>query len=136
MGGLLKLIAQTVWPARANSAGAPREAYLKFLVIVMIALTAGPDAFAVMELTTLLELLGAALFLLTVGVGLQALGLSSALHTLRKFLLPTEYVALIRSEKPSAVFHGVSLVCRKLLIFCAVGLVAYAWISDLARLAS
>lgn len=135
MGGLLRLIAQTVWPARANSAGAPREAYLKFLVIVMIALTAGPDAFAVMELTTLLELLGAALFLLTVGVGLQALGLS-ALHTLRKFLLPTEYVALIRSEKPSAVFHGVSLVCRKLVIFCAVGLVAYAWISDLARLAS
>ena len=58
MGSLLKLIAQTVWPARVNAAAAPREAYLK--VILMIALTAGPDAFAVMELTTLLELLGAA----------------------------------------------------------------------------
>jgi hypothetical protein len=102
----------------------------------MIALTAGPDAFAVMELTTLLELLGAALFLLTVRVGLQALGLS-AIHTLRELLLPTEYVALIRMrEKPSAVFHGVSLVCRKLVIFYAVGLVAYAWTSDLARLAA
>lgn len=135
MGTLLRLIAETVWPVRSNGRVVPRNnAYLKLLVILMIAIVAGPDFFAAMELTTLLELIGATMFLLSVAVGFWALGLS-ALGTLRKLVLPLEYVSLIRMrEKPSAVFHGVSLVCRNGLFVYCMGLVAYAWISALVQL--
>jgi hypothetical protein len=51
--------------------------------------------------------------------------------------VPVEYVALIRMrEKPYAVLHGVSLVCRNVVVFYAMGIVAYAWINGLAWLVS
>jgi hypothetical protein len=99
----------------------------------MIGLLVGPDIFAVTELTTLLELIGATMFLLTFAVGFWALGLST-FERLRGFLLPVEHVALIRMRgKPCARIHGACLISRTGLFLCCYGFLAYAWISELVR---
>ncbi len=100
----------------------------------MIGLLAGPDIFAAMELTTILELLGATLFLLSFAIGFRLFGLA-AFERLRSFLLPAEHVALIKMRgEPSARIHGAYLICRTGLFLYCLCLVAYAWISALVQL--
>jgi hypothetical protein len=100
----------------------------------MIGLLAGPDIFAATELTTILELFGAAMFLLSFAVGFRMLGLA-AFESLRSFLLPVEYVTLIKMRgKPSARIHGASLICRRGLLLYCFCLLANAWIRELVRL--
>jgi len=65
MRALLQLIT-VLRRGRTSSRHVSADDYLKVVVILMIALIAGPDIVAAMELTTLVELLGAALFLLGV----------------------------------------------------------------------
>jgi hypothetical protein len=72
MRAVLQLI-KTLWPGRAVRYVSTDD-YLKPLVILMIALVAGPDIVAAVELTTLLELLGAAMFLLSFAVGFKLFG--------------------------------------------------------------
>jgi hypothetical protein len=126
-------------PARSSAPNSrtSAEAYLKPLVILLIGLLAGPDIFVAVELTTILELLGATLFLLTFAVGFRMLGLA-ALEWLRKFLLPVEYVALIKmSGKPSARIYGAFLIfrinCRRGLLLYCLCFVAYAGICEVVR---
>ncbi len=101
----------------------------------MIGLLAGPDIFVAVELTTILEFLGATLFLLSFAVGFRMLGFS-ALEWLGRALLPTEYVALIKMrEKPSARIYGALLIGRSILkkgvpLYCFC-LLAYAGICEL-----
>jgi hypothetical protein len=119
---LIQLLAAVLRPVRSNTPGSstPAEAYLKPLAILMIGLIAGPDIFVAAELTTILELFGAALFLLTFAVGLRMLGLA-ALEWLRPLLLPDEYVALIKMRGiPFARIYGAFLVFR---INCVTGVV-------------
>jgi len=65
MRALLQLIT-VLRRGRTSSRHVSADDYLKVVVILMIALISGPDIVAAMELTTLVELLGAALFLLGV----------------------------------------------------------------------
>jgi hypothetical protein len=131
-------MAESLQPARPNapSRGTAADAYLKPLIILMIGLLAGPEILVAVELTTILEILGAALFLLSFAVGFRMLGLA-ALEWLRRFLLPVEYVALIRMRGiPAARIHGAFLIGRSFckrggLLYC-LGLVVYAGISELA----
>jgi hypothetical protein len=70
----------------------PADRFLKPLVVLLIVLWCGPEVFAVIELTTLLELLGATLFLLAFTASFKMLALS-VLDWLRRALLPSEYTA-------------------------------------------
>jgi hypothetical protein len=82
----------------------------KPLVAVLIVLLCGPEVFAAIELTTLLELLGATLFLFAFAISFKMLALSM-LSWLGTALLPSEYTALIRMrEWPSAVAVGLGLI--------------------------
>ena len=83
---------------------------LKPLVVLLIVLWCGPEVFAVIELTTLLELLGATLFLFAFATSFKLLALS-VLDWLGRALLPSEYTALIKMrEWPSAVAVGFGLI--------------------------
>jgi len=136
---LIQLIAESFRPARSNTAGGgtSTEARLKILALLMIGLLAGPDIFVAVELTTILELLGATLFLLTFAVGLRMLGIAT-LDWLRMFLLPVEYVALIRMRgQPAVRIYGAFLICRincirALFLYCLC-LVSYSGICALVR---
>jgi hypothetical protein len=101
-------------------------------VILMIALVAGPDIVAAIELTTLLELLGAAMFLLSFAIGFKLFGVA-VLDKLRQVLLPTEYLALAKLRGlPAARIHGVLLICKRNLMLCVL---AISWIVAFIQLA-
>lgn len=97
------------------------DRYLKPLVVLLIVLWCGPEVFAVIELTTLLELLGATLFLFAFGTSFRALALS-VLDWLGRALLPLESRALIKmTAGPGAALFGLRLVLFNglvLAIFC------------------
>jgi hypothetical protein len=132
---LLQLLAAMFGPDRAIAArrNPSREDYLKALVILAIALLAGPDILAAIELTTLLELFGAAMFVLSFAVGLRLLGFA-VLEKSQSFLLPVEYVALTRTRGClSARLHGVLLLCRHNLRPCCLVLVVTVVLIQLVR---
>jgi hypothetical protein len=118
------LIAESFqWPGRSLVDGRTRsDALLKPLVIVVIVLLVGPDLFALVELTTLLDLLGATLFVVAFAVGFELLG-AGALRWLRRLLLPPEYLMLVEMRgRPVAVLCGVSFVAGHVFILAMVGL--------------
>jgi hypothetical protein len=135
---LLQLIAESFWPVRS---GAPtnrtsQDAYLKPLVILVIALLAGPELFAAAELTTILELVGATMFLLAFAIGFELLALA-ALEWLRRLLLPVDCVILIKVHgKPSAAIHGAFLAYRNGLSLLFLCFMPYAWVCELIRFVS
>jgi hypothetical protein len=84
--------------------------FLKPLVVLLIVLWCGPEVFAVIELTTLLELLGATLFLFAFTTSFRLLALS-VLNWLGRALLPLECRALIKMRAgPGAVLVGLRLI--------------------------
>jgi hypothetical protein len=123
----LLLLAQSLWPIHANARAGrvSAEVYLKPLVVVAIVLLVGPDLFAFVELTTLLELYGATLFLLVFFVGVEHVGIT-ALKLLRGFIVPDECATLLRARAPSAVGLGVALLARNSLVLCLLGFMPYA----------
>ncbi|HEY4211791.1 MAG TPA: hypothetical protein VGM84_09950 [Steroidobacteraceae bacterium] len=136
MRTLLTFIVQWLWPARpaAPRGGPSADRYLKVLIVLLIALACGPDLYVAMEFTTLLEVLGATLFLLSFAVGFQVLGLA-AWDCLRRLLLPVEHVALVQIRgKPLARMHGASLICRNGLYLYCLGFLAYVWVRELVGL--
>jgi hypothetical protein len=74
---------------------------LQAVLAFAIAVAWGPEIFAAMEMTALLEMLGASLFLTAYAAGakLKAIELGRALHDI---VLPTAHVALIRSNAPAS----------------------------------
>jgi len=66
-----------------------KDALLRPLLILVIVVVAGPDIFALTELSTLLELLGATLFILAYLSGFKLLGVS-LLNGLRRLFVPPE----------------------------------------------
>jgi len=63
------------------------EANLRLLALLMIGLLAGPEIGIAMEMTVLLELLGAALFFMAFSVGARMLAVDLAL-AIRNFVFP------------------------------------------------
>ena len=72
-----------------------RIALLEVLLAVVIAVAAGPEIFAAMEMTALMELLGGTLFLTAMGTGarLVALNIWNALYRLT---FPVPLAAIVR----------------------------------------
>lgn len=105
----------------------PLDRLLKPLVVVLIVVVCGPEVFALIELTTLLELLGATLFLFAFATSFKMLAYSM-LRWLGRALLPPEYAALIRTRAwPSAVVHFL----RNGVMWLMVCVVPFMMLSDL-----
>jgi hypothetical protein len=105
--------------------------WFKPLVVLLIVLWCGPEVFAAIELTTLLELLGATLFLLAFTTSFKLLALSM-LSWLGRALLPSEYTALISMrEWPSAVAVGFGLIVLNGVVWFILCFTPYMILSKL-----
>jgi len=93
--GLLELL----WPSRSDSAASRKRriALLQVCIAMAIFAAAGPEIFAAMEMTALLELLGALLFLTAFAAGAKLVALS-VWRAICNILLPAPQVALVQSD--------------------------------------
>jgi hypothetical protein len=109
----------------ANGSRLDADAVLKPLVLIAIIVLAGPDFFAVVELTTLLDLLGATMFILAYGAGAKLLG-EPVLRTLKSVFIPAEYAILINMRgQPVAMAFGLLFIVAHAALFATLGLVSY-----------
>jgi hypothetical protein len=92
------------WPSRYNPVASHerRIALLQAVIAIAIALAAGPEILAAIEMTALLELLGAVLFLVAMSAGarLVALRVRSAIHD-SLFLVPPGFVLRCATSIPA-----------------------------------
>jgi hypothetical protein len=109
------------------------DRYLKPLVVVLIVLWCGPEVFAVIELTALLELLGATLFLFAFSTSFKALALS-ILDGVGRVLVPLEWRPLIKASAGfGAVLVGLRAVLPNALVLFILCFIPFAILSDLLR---
>jgi len=103
-----------LWPSRSGPSASQerRIALLQAGIALAIALASGPEIFAAIELTTLLELLGASLFLTAFAAGAKLTAMS-LWRAACNILLPAGQIAVIRSD--AAVTAK-----AQALIYCAV----------------
>ena len=109
-----------LWPARAipHPRRVSRDVYLRPLVLLMIVLLVGPELFALVELTTLLDLLGATMFLFAFAVAYKMLGIA-LMKRLIRVLVPSECAMLMKTRTLSAIGLGLALVAvNGLFLFC------------------
>ena len=76
-----------------------RNAWLKILALILIGVAAGPEIGFAMEMTTLLEILGVAIFFLSFRVGAKMLLMDIA-AAIRNFVYPPVVSAM---NRPSAI---------------------------------
>jgi hypothetical protein len=90
---------ELLWPSRvAPTANQDRRiALLQAGIAIAIALAAGPEIIATMEMTALLELLGATLFLTAFAAGAKLLALSMW-SAFCRIALPAPQLAIVRSD--------------------------------------
>jgi hypothetical protein len=90
---------ELIWPSRYDPIASHerRIALLQAVIAMAIALAAGPEIFAAMEMTALMELLGAILFLTAMAAGakLVALNIWNAVYNIAR---PAPQVAVVRSD--------------------------------------
>ena len=88
---------ELLWPSRYDPIASHqhRIALLEVLLAVAIAVAAGPEIFAAMEMTALMELLGGLFFLMAMGAGarLVALNIWNAIYRLA---FPVPLAAIVR----------------------------------------
>lgn len=95
MRDFLKSLRQSIASAWRNAlTPAHRESLLKFAILATIAICAGPEIFAALELQILLELLGASLFTVAFIAGAK-LALLRSVEILRNIALPAAPMALV-----------------------------------------
>jgi len=121
MRALSRLLTELLPSAQRSVGGRLRgDALLKPLVLVVIVVLVGPDLFALVELTTLPEVLGATLFVIAFAVGFELLGVA-ALKWFRRLLLPPEYLMLVHMRgQPLAVAFGVLFVAAHILFLATL----------------
>jgi hypothetical protein len=90
---------ELIWSSRYDPVAdhARRMAWLQAVIAVVIAVAAGPEIFVAMEMTALLELLGAILFLTAMGAGAKLVALS-VWNALCNFALRAPPLAVFRSD--------------------------------------
>jgi hypothetical protein len=138
MRSLLLFLAELLGLVRQGVVGRNQtrtDALLRPLVLLVIVLLAGPDLFAAVEMTTLLDLLGATLFVIAFGVGFKILGVA-VLDCLRALLVPPEFSMLqgVRSNPLRAI--AVLFLARRALFVALSGLLFYVGMSQLLQLFS
>ena len=95
---------ELIWPSRYDPIASHerRIALLQAGIAMAIVLAAGPEIFAAMEMTALLELLGAILFLTAMAAGAKLVALS-IWSAITNIVLPAPQVAVVRSDAPAPV---------------------------------
>jgi hypothetical protein len=119
MGDFLRSLADALRPIHSwrHRAPTPPDVYLRPIVLLIIGLLLWPEAFAVAEMTVLLDLLGATLFLLAFSAAFRLLGIS-ILAWLYEAFVPSQTGALLKMRTPSGVAIGLALMARNgVLIF-------------------
>lgn len=137
MRNFLQQLGELLWPVHRGShtRGASLDTFLKPFVIVVIVILVGPDVFALVELSTLLDLLGATMFLFAFAVAFRLLAITG-LESLLRALVPREYSWLMAlRRRPSAVVFGVLLSARIAIVLVTSGFVSYVYIAELLRVA-
>jgi len=137
MSSFLSSIVQALKSLEGGFVGSreQKDALLRPLLILVIVVVAGPDIFALTELSTLLELLGATLFILAYLSGFKLLG-ASLLNGLRRLFVPPEYLMLIRVSRPAAMAWGVAFLTAHCLILVMMTFVLGFGVAALAEIAS
>jgi len=109
-----QLLLERIWPSRydPNASHERRMAMLQACIAMVITLAAGPEIFVAMEMTALMELLGAVLFLraMAAGAKLVALNIWSAIHSI---VFPVPPAIVVRS--------GASIPVRALALIYVTG---------------
>jgi len=109
---------ELIWPSRYDpiASSGRRMALLQAVIAMAIALAAGPEIFLAMEMTAVLELLGAILFLTAMAAGakLVAMGLCSAVYDIA---FPIPAAAIVRCQ--------VSMPAKALALICVTGHAAW-----------
>ena len=95
-------VRELFWPSRFDPTASQgrRTALLQAGIAIAIALAAGPEVFAAMEMTALLELLGATLFLTAFAAGVKLVALRMW-RALCRISLPAPQLAIVRSDASS-----------------------------------
>jgi len=127
-----------LWPSRSGSpAGQERRtALLQAGIALAIALAAGPEVFAAMEMTALLELLGASLFLTAFAAGAK-LTAASLWRATGDILLPAAQLFVIRSDAAVPAKAQALIYCTVNAACWLLGVVVFgAWAHMVIQLAS
>jgi hypothetical protein len=109
---------ELLWPSRYDPVASAerRIALLQAVIAIAIALAAGPEIFLAMEMTAVLELLGAILFLTAMAAGakLVAMSLCSAVYNIA---FPVPPAAIVRCQA--------SMPAKALALICVTGHAAW-----------
>ena len=109
---------ELIWPSRYDpiASHARRIVLLQAAIAMAVALAAGPEIFLAMEMTALLELLGAILFLsaMAAGARLVALNICNAIYNIA---FPVPPVAVVQCQ--------VSVPAKALALICVTGLATW-----------
>ena len=90
---------ELIWSSRYDPIASHqyRLALLEVFLAVVIALAAGPEVFAAMEMTALMELLGGVLFLTAMGAGARLVALS-IWNAIYRVTFPVPLAAIVRPD--------------------------------------
>ena len=90
---------ELIWPSRYDPIASHerRIAVLQAVLAITIALAAGPEVFAAMEMTAVMELLGAVLFLTAMSAGVRLLALD-IWSSIRSIVFPIPLPITVRAD--------------------------------------
>jgi hypothetical protein len=128
---------ERLWPSRSGptAENQRRTALLKALIAMVIILASGPEIIAAMEMTTLLELLGATLFLTAFAAGAR-LAVEDVWRFVRGIVLPADQLLLMRSNLPlPAKIHAVARCTANVMLWLGGVLVCGRWVHEMVYLA-
>jgi hypothetical protein len=141
MSTLLHTLREYILPSRpsARRGAGLRDSLATPIALLLVAIVAGPDLFVYVELSTILDLLGAALFLFAFAMGFRLLLLSTA-SQLRFIFASEDLILLARCPAPNplrAIWIGlIALRAFRVCVAIAISLLGLALIlvSILGRL--
>jgi len=97
MQNLWQEFVELIWPSRYDPIARRkyRIALLEIFLVYVIALAAGPEIFAAMEMTAFMEILGGVLFLTAMGSGARLVGLITW-NAFYRLTCPVPLAAVVR----------------------------------------
>jgi hypothetical protein len=120
---------EDLWPSRSLPRHLlwRREALLFLVIALAISLAAGPEVFAAMEMTTLLELLGASLFMTAFAAGAR-LALMRLWGAIGRVVLPAPQLVIIHSGASAPVKAAALIYVSAHVTWClAFVIIVGAW---------
>ncbi len=129
MQGWWQVLLENLWPSRSAPPESlrRREAMLRSAIAMGVIAAAGPEVVAALEMTTLLELLGASLFVAAFQAGAK-LALMRFWEVLCAIALPAPQVAIVRSDaRPLAKAAALTYVSAHVAWCLMFAIIIGAW---------